>query len=167
MGRRGRDGMVVRSTTICDTVCQSTKSSKEVMIYHVILHWPVDIDRLKKWKWRPINPVSIEIWNSIQLYLKKKIIFTEPVVIHWVGYDVLWSTSYCTKWSAVIVLLHLTFPFFFVYPDQFLGIVLAIGEIPEKLKNLLAKRFLRPLQCHTNTIRKWYRSFTNESGMQI
>jgi hypothetical protein len=35
--------------------------------YHVILHWPVDIDRLKKWKWRPINPVSIEIWNSIQL----------------------------------------------------------------------------------------------------
>ena len=31
------------------------------------LHWPVDIDRLKKLKWRPINPVSIEIWNSIQL----------------------------------------------------------------------------------------------------
>ena len=44
-----------------------TKSSKEVIIYHVILHWPVDIDRLKKLKWRPINPVSIEIWNSIQL----------------------------------------------------------------------------------------------------
>ena len=31
------------------------------------LHWPVDIDRLKKLKRRPINPVSIEIWNSIQL----------------------------------------------------------------------------------------------------
>jgi hypothetical protein len=45
----------------------TTKSSKEVIIYHVILHWPVDIDRLKKLKWRPINPVSIEIWNSIQL----------------------------------------------------------------------------------------------------
>ena len=43
------------------------KSSKEVIIYHVILHWSVDIDRLKKIKWRPINPVSIEIWNSIQL----------------------------------------------------------------------------------------------------
>jgi hypothetical protein len=26
-----------------------------------------DIDRLKKLKWRPINPVSIGIWNSIQL----------------------------------------------------------------------------------------------------
>jgi hypothetical protein len=25
----------------------TTKSSKEVIIYHVILHWPVDIDRLK------------------------------------------------------------------------------------------------------------------------
>ena len=45
----------------------TTKSSKEVIIYHVILHWPVDIDRLKKLKWRLINPVSIEIWNSIQL----------------------------------------------------------------------------------------------------
>jgi hypothetical protein len=43
----------------------TTKSSKEVIIYHLILHWPVDIDRLKKIKWRPINPV--EIWNSIQL----------------------------------------------------------------------------------------------------
>jgi hypothetical protein len=41
----------------------TTKSSKEVIIYHVILHWPVDIDRLKILKWRPINPVSIEIWN--------------------------------------------------------------------------------------------------------
>jgi hypothetical protein len=45
----------------------TTKSSKEVIIYHVILHWPVDIDRLKKLKRRPINPVSIEIWNSIHL----------------------------------------------------------------------------------------------------
>ena len=45
----------------------TTKSSKEVIIYHVILHWPVDIDQLKKLKWRPINPISIEIWNSIQL----------------------------------------------------------------------------------------------------
>jgi hypothetical protein len=45
----------------------TTKSSKEVIIYHVTLHWPVDIDRLKKMKWRPIIPVSIEIWNSIQL----------------------------------------------------------------------------------------------------
>jgi hypothetical protein len=45
----------------------TTKSSKEVIIYHVILHWPVDIVRLNKLKWRPINPVSIEIWNSIQL----------------------------------------------------------------------------------------------------
>ena len=27
----------------------------------------VDIDRLKKLKWQPINPVSNEIWNSIQL----------------------------------------------------------------------------------------------------
>jgi hypothetical protein len=42
----------------------TTKSSKEVIIYHVILHWPVDIDRLKKLKWRPINLVSIEIWNK-------------------------------------------------------------------------------------------------------
>ena len=39
------------------------KSSKEVIIYHVILHRLVDIDRLKKIKWPPINPVSIEIWN--------------------------------------------------------------------------------------------------------
>jgi hypothetical protein len=31
------------------------------------LCWPVDINRLKKLKWRPINPVSIEIWISIQL----------------------------------------------------------------------------------------------------
>jgi hypothetical protein len=28
----------------------TTKSSKEAIIYHVTLHWPVDIDRLKK-KW--------------------------------------------------------------------------------------------------------------------
>jgi hypothetical protein len=26
----------------------TTKSSKEATIYHVTLHWPVDIDRLKK-----------------------------------------------------------------------------------------------------------------------
>jgi hypothetical protein len=45
----------------------TTKSSKEVIMYHVVLHWPVDIDRLKKLKWRPINPASIEIWKSIQL----------------------------------------------------------------------------------------------------
>jgi hypothetical protein len=45
----------------------TTKSSKQVIIYHLILHWLVDIDRLKKLKWRPINPVSIEKWNSIQL----------------------------------------------------------------------------------------------------
>ena len=45
----------------------TTKSSKEAIIYHVILHWPIDIDRLKKFKWQPINPISIEIWNSIQL----------------------------------------------------------------------------------------------------
>jgi hypothetical protein len=45
----------------------TTKSSKEIIIYHVILLWPVDVDRLKKLKWRPINPVSIEIWNRIQL----------------------------------------------------------------------------------------------------
>ena len=43
----------------------TTKSLKEVIIYHVILLWPVDIDRLKKIKWRPINPVSIEIWNRL------------------------------------------------------------------------------------------------------
>jgi hypothetical protein len=41
----------------------TTKSSKEVIIYH----WPVDIDRLKKWLWRPINPASIQILNGIQL----------------------------------------------------------------------------------------------------
>ena len=34
--------------------------------------------------------------------------------------SVLHNTSYCTKWSAIIVLLHLTFPVFFVYQDQFL-----------------------------------------------
>ena len=45
----------------------TTKSFKQVIIYHVILHWPVDVDRFEKLKWRPINPVSIEIWNSIQL----------------------------------------------------------------------------------------------------
>jgi hypothetical protein len=28
--------------------------------------WPVDIERLKKLKWWPINPGSIETWNSIQ-----------------------------------------------------------------------------------------------------
>ena len=33
------------------------------------------------------------------------------------------NTSYCTKWSAVIVLLHLTFPVFVVYLDHFLRIV--------------------------------------------
>ena len=46
----------------------TTKSSKEVIIYHVFLHWPVDIDRLKKFKWRPINPVSIEIWNRLYYF---------------------------------------------------------------------------------------------------
>ena len=38
-------------------------------------------------------------------------------------FSVLHNTSYCTKWSAVIVLLHLTFPVLFAYLDQFLGIV--------------------------------------------
>jgi hypothetical protein len=38
-------------------------------------------------------------------------------------FSVLHNTSYCTKWSAVIVLLHLTFPIFFVYLDKYLGIV--------------------------------------------
>ena len=45
----------------------TNKPSKDVIIYHEFLHWPVDIDRMKKVIWRPINPVSIEIWNSIQL----------------------------------------------------------------------------------------------------
>ena len=66
----------------------TTKSSKEVIIYHVILHWPVDIDRLKKLKWRPINPVSIEIWNSIQLlhfieYIQQY--FSYVVVVSYIG----------------------------------------------------------------------------------
>jgi hypothetical protein len=47
----------------------TTKYSKEVIIYHMILHWPVDIDRYKKLKWRPINPVSIEIWNRLCIYI--------------------------------------------------------------------------------------------------
>jgi hypothetical protein len=34
----------------------TTKSSNDVIIYHVILHWSVDIDRLKKFNWRSINP---------------------------------------------------------------------------------------------------------------
>jgi hypothetical protein len=60
----------------------TTKSSKEVIIYHLILHWPVDIDRLKKIKWRPINPV--EIWNSIQLlhfieYIQQYFSYVVPV----------------------------------------------------------------------------------------
>ena len=42
------------------------------------------------------------------------------------------------------------------------------GWNPDKILNLLAKRFLRPLQWrHTNTNRKWHRSFTNASRMQI
>ena len=58
----------------------TTKSTKEVIIYHVI----VDIDRLKKLKWRPINPVSIEIWNSIQLlhfieYIQQYFSYVVPV----------------------------------------------------------------------------------------
>jgi len=45
---------------------------------------------------------------------------------------------------------------------------LAVGEIPAKFKNLLSNHFLRPLKWrHTNTNRKWHRSFTNASRMQI
>jgi hypothetical protein len=45
---------------------------------------PVDIDRLKKLKWRPINLVSIEIWNSIQLlhfieYIKQYLCYVVAV----------------------------------------------------------------------------------------
>jgi len=66
----------------------TTKYSKEVIIYHAILHWPVDIDRLKKFKWQPINPVSIEIWNSIQLlhfieYIQQY--FSYVVVVSYIG----------------------------------------------------------------------------------
>ena len=61
----------------------TTIYSKEVIIYHVILHWPVHIDRLKKLKWRPINPVSIEIWNSIQL-----LHFIEYIYQLWTFYEV-------------------------------------------------------------------------------
>jgi len=39
-----------------------------------------------------------------------------------------------------------------------------VGEIPAKFQNVLAKRVLRSLQWrHTNTNRKWHRSFTNAS----
>jgi len=51
----------------------TTKSSKEVIIYHMILHWPVDIERLKKLKWRPINPVSIEF--EFLLFVKSLLLF--------------------------------------------------------------------------------------------
>ena len=44
-------------------------------------------------------------------------------------FSVLHNTSYCTKWSAVIVLLHLTFHVFCVYMDQFLGIVCCFFQI--------------------------------------
>ena len=66
----------------------TTKSSKEVIIYHVILHWPVDIDRLKKLKWWSINPVSIEIWNSIQLLYSIEYIqqyFSYVVAVSYIG----------------------------------------------------------------------------------
>ena len=50
--------------------------------------WPVDIDRLKKLKWWPINPGSIETWNSIQLlhfieYIQQY--FSYVVAISYVG----------------------------------------------------------------------------------
>jgi hypothetical protein len=44
-------------------------------------------------------------------------------------FSVFHNTSYCTKWSAVIVLLHLTFHIFCVYMDQFLGIVCCFFQI--------------------------------------
>ena len=71
----------------------TTKSSKEIIIYHVIL--PVDIDRLKKLKWRPINPVSIEIWNSIQLlhfieYIQQY--FCYVVAVSYIGGGSNWQT---------------------------------------------------------------------------
>jgi hypothetical protein len=65
-----------------------------------------------------------------------KIKYYTIIALHWVRYDVLWSTekqywprpkaavnisfqcsintSYCTKWSAVIALLHLTYQVFLV-----------------------------------------------------
>jgi uncharacterized protein YhhL (DUF1145 family) len=81
---------------------------------------------------------------------KRSVMYYTIIALHWVQCEVLWSTEkqywrrpkltkaegrsqycfsvlhntpYCTKWSAVIVLLHLTFPIFFVYLDKFLGIV--------------------------------------------
>ena len=67
----------------------TTESAKEVIIYHVILHWPVDIDRLEKLKWRPINPVwlkygivynyctSLNIFNNISVMLWRSVILVE------------------------------------------------------------------------------------------
>ena len=69
------------------------------------------------------------------------------IAFHWVRYDVMehWksiltkvegcgqycfsvlhNTSYCPKWSAVIVLWHLTYQAFCVYLDRFLGIVCCV-----------------------------------------
>ena len=47
--------------------------------------------------------------------------------------SVLHNTSYCTKWSAVIVLLHLTHTFFFVYLDRFVKIVCCFFQIQKHL----------------------------------
>ena len=71
----------------------TTKSSKEIIIYHVIL--PVDIDWLKKLKWRPINPVSIEMWNSIQLlhfieYIQQY--FSYVMAVSYIGGGSNWQT---------------------------------------------------------------------------
>ena len=60
------------------------------------------------------------VWNIAST---ERYIFHLPVLLECCYISVLHNTSYCTKWSAVIVLLHLTYQVFFVYLDWFLRIV--------------------------------------------
>jgi hypothetical protein len=65
---------------------------------------------------------SISVSQTRQAIIRGIIYMSRPSKLTLL-FSVLHSTWYCTKWSAVIVLLHLTHQVFFVYLDRFLGIV--------------------------------------------
>jgi hypothetical protein len=104
---------------------------------------------LYKLNWPP--PYDWNTFKSPNHNSNRYVKYSSIIALHWLRYDVLWSTGrqywprpkvavnitfsvlhntwYCTKWSAVIVLLHLTFHVFCVYMDQFLGIVCCFFQI--------------------------------------
>jgi hypothetical protein len=57
-----------------------------------------------------INQIYViqKLWSVWYLLYKRKLMF----LMNYYTISILHSTSYCTKWSTVIVLLHLVFPVF-------------------------------------------------------